>query len=131
LLLQQTANQVEAPEQFYLELQALVPPALTRIYGPHEYWFAFYDREYRGFVLPLLLSRAQSSSFGAAMQEIAPQVVLLNPYLTDVLARMDRCGEPPSCADQFWQFMAAHQATLLAEVQDYQGQPVQIYLLEW
>jgi len=131
LLLQQTANQVEAPEQFYLELQALVPPALTRIYGPHEYWFAFYDREYRGFVLPLLLSRAQSSSFGTAMQEIAPQVVLLNPYLTDVLARMDRCGEPPSCADQFWQFMAAHQATLLAEVQDYQGQPVQIYLLEW
>lgn len=131
LQMQRTAGQVKAPGQFYLGLRDLVPASALRVYGPHEYWFAFHDREYRGFVLPLLLSRAQSGSFSAAMQEIAPQVILLNPYLTDVLARMDRCGEPPSCHDQFWQFMTTHRATLLAEIPDYQGQPVQIYWLEW
>lgn len=56
----------------------------------------------------------------------------MHPSLADGLltAQLVEPVSPPR-VEQFWAFMAAHHARLVAELTDFDGLPVQVYVLEW
>lgn len=123
------AARSNSPARFWAELRALVPESDKCIYGPHEYWFAFYDRQYRGFALAFQWAApyyGYGLTFDEALTRIAPQVVLVNPYYERVLTVDD-----PANPATFWAFMRRHQARLLGELRDYVGEPVKVYELDW
>lgn len=128
-LASQISARPDSPARFWAELRALVPDSDKRLYGPHEYWFAFYDREYRGFALAFQWAApyyGYDLTFDEALTKIAPQVVLVNPYFERVLAVDD-----PANPATFWAFMRRHRACLLGELRDYAGEPVKVYELDW
>jgi hypothetical protein len=119
-----TAVHTPSPLPFFADLREQVPGD-GRLVGPQTYWLAFPDREYRSFILPLLLSHPRSPdpiSLEAAFDQVAPDVVLLTPLVHHWLALQ---GEEA----HFWQIMAAHDAQLVAEFPAYDGGTVQIYEL--
>jgi hypothetical protein len=128
----EVASHNGSPEIFFDALRQSMSGA-TRVYGPHEYWFAFADGDYRGFGLPFLLSdpyHGYSFSFDAALAQVAPDVVLVNPYLLGVLASADQTHpDDAPHARAFWRYLRDRGAALVAELRDYTGAPVQVYRL--
>ena len=130
--LQLAAGRTESPSTFFAALSRAVPSS-TRIYGPHEYWFAWPDGDYRGFSLAFMLAdpfHGYSATFGAALAQIDPEIVVVNPYFLEVLSSADQALPGGSYRDQFWDYLSRHHATLILELPDYAGEPVQVYRLE-
>ncbi len=142
--MQLTAVQISPPSQFLAELRETVPPS-ARVIGINQYWLAFTDRDYRSWVLPLYLSTPSNPhpiSFQAAMNHVAPQIVLLDVGMAQILA--DRSSSDStiqsdpirdimsghSAGEQFWDFMGMHRARLISEVHDHYGALIQIYQLD-
>jgi 4-amino-4-deoxy-L-arabinose transferase-like glycosyltransferase len=118
-----TAVTAPSPLPFFATLQEKTPDG--RVLGPQTYWLAFPEREYRSFVVPLVLAaegRDGTDSFVAAMTAVTPDVVLLNPTILAWLADGQYEAE-------FWQYMTDHQAELVAELPAYDGGVAQIYQL--
>ncbi|MGH2522782.1 MAG: ArnT family glycosyltransferase [Anaerolineales bacterium] len=126
------ANRAVPPGLMFAELRQTVPPS-ARVIGHPEYWLALPDRDYRSLILPFYLSNPDLNreplAFDAALEQVAPQVVLLDPAFGQML--MD-CSSPTSCArtEQFWSYMRRHRARLLRELQDGSGERVKVYWLE-
>jgi hypothetical protein len=130
-----TAVQTPSPIPFFADLREMVPgdsergccnPAASgRLLGPQTYWPAFPDREYRSFILPLLLSHPRSRDpipLETALTRIDPDVVLVTPIVNHWLALQDEEAH-------FWRWMADHNAHLVGELPAYDGGVVQIYQL--
>jgi len=118
-----TAVRAPSPLPFFAALQEKTPDG--RILGPQTYWLAFSDREYRSITVPALLVQphiGQPAPLASVLMTIDPDVVLVNPTLLQWLADSGQ-------AENFWNYMAAHQAQMVAELQAYDGSDVQIYQL--
>lgn len=130
--MQSMASHVESPTRFLAELRQTVP-AGARVLGPMRFWLALTDREYRSLSLPFTLSDAHTSqqpvTLDAALTEIAPRIVLIDPIWANLLA------DPSSHVSgarlgAFQAYLDRHRATLIAELRDNQGAFVKVYQLE-
>lgn len=133
--MQMTAGQVVPPRQFFQELSAIVSPS-GRIMGPPEYWLGMPERDYRSIALPFLISNPRGEAdplpFDTTLATIAPAIILMHPSLPYGLASTDRYyGLNGLRTRQFWAFMRQHRARVIGELVDYNGDPVQVYLLDW
>ncbi|MGH2520938.1 MAG: ArnT family glycosyltransferase [Anaerolineales bacterium] len=133
--MQSLAREVDSPAAFFAKLRQAVPLEAGVILGPPQYWFALPQRDYRSTALPFLLSGPRGLApipFDAALNRVAPEVVLVERSLLDSLTNADQL-EPLATprTEQFWDFMRQHQARLVGELYDYEGALVQVYGLEW
>ena len=130
--MQWTASQTEKPDKFFAELRQSIPPS-ARVLGREVYWLALADREYRSFFLPFILSDPERSKnpipFAQAMNQSAPQVVLLDPIVSRYFEDHSR-ALTSKYRDEFWAYMRQHNARLVREIRDNSGVPVQVHQLE-
>ncbi len=130
--MQQHAGQFRSPQKFLAELRQAVPPG-QRILGTHDYWLALPDRDYRSYAVPIYLSDANHNpvplTFGKALAQIAPEIVLLDSRMLTVL-NTDGSPEKRARSEQFWAYMRQHRAHLIAEVFNHLGDKVQVYQLD-
>lgn len=116
-----TAVSHTPPAPFFARLAEMTPDG--RILGPQTYWLAYPRRTYRSFVLSVVLANSEENqTISSAMTAVDPDVVLINPTVLAWLA----AGQQE---EQFWRFMAEHQAQLVGELPAYDGGMVQIYQL--
>ena len=118
------------PVTFFEDLRGLIPATSLTI-GPPDYWFAFHDRDYRS--LGLLFVRSSPGnphgvSFVTALEEVEPDYLLFHPSLPSGLEMTDHFDGGSRRVD-FEQFMAGHEVQLVAELVDFNGDPVTVYRL--
>lgn len=129
--MERMAMETASPAAFFTELRQVLPPD-GRILGPPQYWLGLSQRDYRSIGLAFLLSgqpQGKLYTFGEALDYIAPDVFLLHPSVTSGIATTEHFDDRPR-SEQFQEFMQSHQARLLAELTDYEGQFVQVWVLE-
>ena len=130
--MQRAAAQAEPPARFHSDLDRAVP-ATARVLGLPQYWLALIDREYRSFVLPFYLSDPQANrsaiSFEAALGDVAPDIVLLDPIMARIFADVST-SDYRERGEQFQAYLRRHRARVVAEVRDPGGAPVQVYQLD-
>ncbi len=124
-----------SPTTFFAELRAALNPLTGNVLAPPQYWLGLPDPRLRSIYLPFRQAGTRAYapiSFTAALEQARPAIVLLHPALVAGLASA-QILEPvtPTRAVQFWQFMAAHHARPVAELRDYDGLLVQVYVLQW
>jgi hypothetical protein len=126
------ASQQPAQATFFNELRQVVP-ASARVMGPPQYWLGLSDRVYRDFGLAFILvgaGDARPTVFGETLEQIAPQIVLMTPTTAEWLTQVDQLQPmTPSRQTQFQDFMARHQAELIEQLIDSNGDRVQVYRL--
>jgi 4-amino-4-deoxy-L-arabinose transferase-like glycosyltransferase len=127
------AAQTPRPAETYAALRNLIPSG-ARVMGHQQYWPGLYDREFRSFGLPFFLAGADMTlmpvSFAAALEQVAPEYVLLDTVMRSVFAD----GASAQAADnsaQFWRFMDAHHARRLVTLNGGAEGPLEVYQLEW
>jgi hypothetical protein len=130
--MQVTASQRAPAEQLLQKLNAAIPPQ-ARVFGHNNYWLGLSNREYRAVALLFYLSDPNLNrapvSLSRALDIISPQIVLMDPPLAQIFA--DRSTpELNQRADDFWSYMQAHHARIISQLQDGQGQVVQVYQLD-
>jgi 4-amino-4-deoxy-L-arabinose transferase-like glycosyltransferase len=122
---QALARQAVAPATVYAELRAIVPPGPGIILGSPQLWLGMPAANFRSIVLPFLLAlpiNARPIPFEAALGQIDPSIVLMDPELRHAIAA--DYGPP------FVDYMVAHHARVIGEVPGYEGQGVTVYQLE-
>jgi len=127
---QKAAARRTEPAPFFDELRTLLP-ADSLTLGPPHYWFAFHDREYRSLGLVFVRSNPGDPdlvTFLTALEQVAPDYLLLHPSLTNGLDVTDDFDGGSRKAD-FERFMAQHEAQLMAELNDFNGDSVWVYRL--
>lgn len=127
---QQMASRRPEPAAFFAELRILIPDGSLTL-GPPDYWFAFYDREYRSLGLLFVRSNPGNPdgvSFATALEEAGPDYLLYHPSLRNGLGVTDQFDGGSRTLD-FEQFMTGHEAQLVAELVDFNGDPVTVYRL--
>jgi|GEM_PF-614176 len=132
---QQLAAARPSPTVFFAELRAALPAVPGNVLAPPQYWFGLPEPSFRSIFLPFRQAGTRAYapiSFTAALEQARPGIVLMHPSLADGLltAQLVEPVSPPR-VEQFWAFMAAHHARLVAELTDFDGLPVQVYVLEW
>jgi 4-amino-4-deoxy-L-arabinose transferase-like glycosyltransferase len=126
--MQAAAQAASSPTSFFAELRQALPPDAI-VMGPQTYWFALPTADYRSFVLPFVMVKGEA--FTIALEWIKPQVVVMNPAVQEWFRLSDTLTPvTPSRQEQWDSFLREHQAHLLAEIQDHEGNPVQIYQLQ-
>ena len=130
--LQLAASRVEAPEPTFAWLRAIIPEP-ARVLGMPRYWLARPEQVYRSYVLLPQLTDPRIApapvSVSEALTRIAPTVVLADSDLLNVYT--DRSSaESRERSNQYAAFMLAHQARLIADIQDERGTRLQIFQLE-
>jgi hypothetical protein len=99
------------------------------VIGPQTYWFALPTADYRSFVLPFVMTNGEE--FTTALERIKPQVAVVNTAVQEWFQLSDTVTPvTPSRQQQWDSFLIKHQARLLAEMQDHEGNPVKIYQLQ-
>lgn len=131
LQLHQRASQLPSPQSFFVELRRAVPPN-QRILGTHDYWLALPDHDYRSYAIPIYLADAALNpapiTFGEALTQLAPEIVLLDSRMLGVL----NDGTTPAKRarrEQFWAYMRARHAHVIAQVFNYRDDWVWVYQL--
>ena len=121
-----TGANVGPPGPFFARLRAAVAPGARRIVGPHPYWFAFTDREYRSFTLPVSIMVAARCPLSTAFARVAPDAVLLDPYLTDVYTHLPS-GSGPATGDDLRSLLFGLGLRRTGELADNTGAPVEVW----
>ncbi len=120
------AAAVGLPAPFFARLHAAVAPGAQRIVGPHPYWFAFSDRRYLSFTVPVSVMAAEHCPLGTALGRLAPDAVLLTPYLIDVYTHV-RFGPAPATADDLRALLHHLGLTRTGELADTTGTRVEVW----
>jgi hypothetical protein len=107
----------------------------SRVPGLQHYWLGLREHTYRSWLLPFKLSDAESPaapvSFEAALEIMAPDVVLMDRHMRAFFARIARPSDPDHARYlQFHSFMRRHGARLAGVVDDVAHGSVEIYQLE-
>lgn len=130
--MQRVAQQHESPVRYLRELRQAVPMQ-ARVLARPNHWPGLMANDFRNFVLPLYRSMSSISqnpiSFDAALEEIAPDVVILDQPLIQMF--QDR--STPTArerSDTFWRYMRRHNARLTKTMHDNWEQPIEIYWLD-
>jgi hypothetical protein len=121
-----TGANVGAPGPFFARLRAAVAPGARRIVGPHPYWFAFTDREYRSFTLPVSIMAAAHCPLKIAFARVAPDAVLLDPYLTDVYTHLPS-GSGPATVDDLRALLSGLGLSPTVQLVDNTGALVEVW----
>lgn len=131
LQLHQRARQLPSPQNFLAELRRVVPPN-QRILGTHDYWLALPDRDYRSYAIPIYLAEATLNpapvSFGEALEQLAPEIVLLDARMLSVLNDVSTPAKRAR-SQEFWAYMHTHHAHVIAQILNYQNAWVWVYQL--
>ena len=130
--LQQDAARVQSPETFFRALNETIPSEGT-VLGPQRYWHAIRNQPYHAMLLSFHLSSIYDPtpiSFEEALEQIHPDFIIIDPYLESWL-ELSEDPDPRSMKEQFETFMESHEAKLIAELVDHEGQPVQVFRLTW
>ena len=126
--MQVAAQAANSPRHFFARLHQTLPPDVIVI-GPQTYWFALPTADYRSFVLPFVMAKGEA--FTTALERIKPQVAVVNTAVQEWFQLSDMLTPvTPSRQQQWDSFLLKHQAQLLAEMQDHEGNPVHIYQLQ-
>lgn len=75
-------------------LHAPIPPG-SRVLGLHGYWFGFEDTAFRSWLVPWMQAfsdRGPQRSIEAALDDVGPEFILLDPDMRDVLAEFPERG---------------------------------------
>jgi hypothetical protein len=91
------------------------------------------DRVYRDFGLAFIqfaAGDARQTEFVETLEQNAPQIVLMTPTTAERLTQVDQMHPmTPSLHTQLQDFMARHQAELIEQLIDSNGDRVQVYRL--
>lgn len=129
--MQARAAAIPPANEFLVEIRQSIPTGV-RVLALPQYWFAAPEPGYRSFLLLFALSdplrNRRAIPFTVAMEQIAPDVVLLDPGIAAVLGR-ERDIHYKVVQEQFWTYIQQHNAQLITTVNDNFGAPIQIYRL--
>ena len=115
---------IGAPGPFLARLRAGVAPGANRIVGPHAFWFPFRDRAYLSFTVPVSVMAADHCSLETALGRVAPDAVLLTPYVMDAYTR----GRPgPATGEELRAVLDAVGLRRTATLADNAGVRVEIW----
>jgi 4-amino-4-deoxy-L-arabinose transferase-like glycosyltransferase len=127
-----------APATSYEALGARIAAALppgARILGIHTYWLALRQFPYRSWAVPVLLAdgrynREEALSFGAALERVNPDVVLIDPEMTTFLRALASPDHPHHAwLAQYDEFMRRHDSRLVATIEDATYGRIEVYWL--
>jgi 4-amino-4-deoxy-L-arabinose transferase-like glycosyltransferase len=115
-------------------IAADIPPG-ARVLGIHTHWLALRQFPYRSWAVPALLAngrynREEALSFGAALERVAPDVVLIDPEMTTFLNALASPEHPQHAwLAQYESFMRRHDARLVATIEDATYGRILVYRL--
>ncbi len=127
----QVATQTTPYESFATRLRQAVPVG-TRILGLPRYWLGLREDGYRSWVVPFSLAdgRPDAGRFRRALEELDPQIVLVDPAMAAAFANMADPGNPRHAELlAFRDFMSEQGGRLIAVVEDPTYGPVSVYAL--
>lgn len=100
-------------------LRQSVPPG-ARVLGYHTFWIGMEDYDYRSFLVPLAWTDPENEPhpypLDQGLERLAPDIVLLNERMRDYFAETAARGDANPAA--FWNWLSAHHAELIAQIDD-------------
>jgi 4-amino-4-deoxy-L-arabinose transferase-like glycosyltransferase len=115
-------------------IAAAIPPG-ARVLGIHTHWLALRQFPYRSWAVPALLAngrynREEAPSFDAALERVAPDVVLIDPEMATFLNALASPDHPQHAwLAQYESFMRRHNALLVATIEDATYGRILVYRL--
>ena len=111
-------------------------PAGARVLVLHRYWFGLTDHDVRTFWVPIQWTNARlvpdPVPLGAALDRVAPDVVILDPRMMVLLQKPAEPEVPvPELAAAFWGWMELREARLLARLEDATYGTMDVYEVVW
>jgi 4-amino-4-deoxy-L-arabinose transferase-like glycosyltransferase len=122
----QAAAGVGPPAAYFARLRKAVGPGCRRIVGPHAEWFAFPERDYLSFTVPVSIMAAEHESLRAAFASLAPDAVLLTPYVVAAYTHQT-VGPGPATAEALRAMLASLGLARTEVLADNRGSPIEVW----
>lgn len=111
VVLEETAMSMTPYTAFIDRVRHFIPNG-ARVLGLHNYWFGLESFEYRSFALPFLLQQSNNLSIDQGLEQIEPDVVLIDPRMRETFA-IDA-----QAAEQFQVWLTRHAGQVIGRVDD-------------
>jgi 4-amino-4-deoxy-L-arabinose transferase-like glycosyltransferase len=111
VVLEQATTDMMPYTAFIDQVRRVIPNG-ARVLGLHNYWFGLESFEYRSFALPLLLRQSNNLSFDQALEQIEPDVILIDPRMRATFA------DNAEAAAKFQAWLTRHAGQVIGRVDD-------------